>query len=70
MNDAQDQHSIKTFLGSDVEIRPYESFIPALRQLATTLGANKEKVSRLMHVQKSILIFIHFSPCYWVTKLV
>ncbi|KAG2741334.1 Creatinase/aminopeptidase [Suillus brevipes Sb2] len=43
MNDAQDQHSIKTFLGSDVEIRPYESFIPALRQLATTLGANKEK---------------------------
>lgn len=43
MNDAQDQHSIKTFLGSDVEIRPYESFIPSLRQLATTLGANKEK---------------------------
>ncbi|KAG1760222.1 peptidase M24, structural domain-containing protein [Suillus occidentalis] len=43
MNDTQDQHSIKTFLGSDVEIRPYESFIPALRQLATTLGANKEK---------------------------
>ncbi|KIK37660.1 hypothetical protein CY34DRAFT_810121 [Suillus luteus UH-Slu-Lm8-n1] len=40
MNDAQDQ---QTFLGSDVEIRPYESFIPALRQLATTLGANKEK---------------------------
>lgn len=43
MNDAQDQHSIKTFLGSDVEIRSYESFIPALRQLTTTLGANKEK---------------------------
>ncbi|KAG1779396.1 peptidase M24, structural domain-containing protein [Suillus placidus] len=43
MNDAQAQHSIKTFLGSDVEIRPYESFIPSLRQLTTTLGANKEK---------------------------
>ncbi|KAG1815096.1 peptidase M24, structural domain-containing protein [Suillus subaureus] len=43
MNDAQVQHSIKTFLGSDVEIRPYESFIPSLRQLAATLGANKDK---------------------------
>ncbi|KAG2340928.1 Creatinase/aminopeptidase [Suillus weaverae] len=43
MHDAQAQHSIKTFLGSDVEIRPYESFIPSLRQLAATLGANKEK---------------------------
>ncbi|KAG1900337.1 peptidase M24, structural domain-containing protein [Suillus fuscotomentosus] len=43
MNDAQDQHSIKEFLGSDVEIRPYESFIPSLRQLTATLGANKDK---------------------------
>ncbi|KAG1738708.1 peptidase M24, structural domain-containing protein [Suillus lakei] len=45
MNDAQVQDSIKTFLGSDVEIRPYESFIPSLKQLTTTLGANKEKVT-------------------------
>jgi Xaa-Pro aminopeptidase len=43
MNDAQDQHNIKTFLGSDVKIRSYESFIPSLKQLAATLGANKEK---------------------------
>ncbi|KAG1849688.1 peptidase M24, structural domain-containing protein [Suillus subalutaceus] len=43
MNDAQVQQSIKTFLGSDVEIRPYESFIPSLRQLTATLGASKDK---------------------------
>ncbi|KAG1859131.1 peptidase M24, structural domain-containing protein [Suillus tomentosus] len=43
MNDAQDQHSIKEFLGSDVEIRPYETFIPSLEQLTATLGANKDK---------------------------
>jgi len=43
MNDAQDRHSIKEFLGSNVEIRPYESFIPSLRQLIATLGANKDK---------------------------
>lgn len=43
MSDAQAQQSIKTFLGSDVEIRPYESFIPSLRQLTATLGADKEK---------------------------
>lgn len=49
MNDAQDRHSIKEFLGSNVEIRPYESFIPSLRQLIATLGANKDKVSHRMH---------------------
>ncbi|KAG2335906.1 hypothetical protein BDR05DRAFT_1018038 [Suillus weaverae] len=50
MNDAQAQHSIKTFLGSDAEIRPYESFIHSLRLLATTLGAKKDKVlSALAH---------------------
>ncbi|KAG2127897.1 peptidase M24, structural domain-containing protein [Suillus bovinus] len=43
MNDAQEQDSIKAFLGSDVEIRPYGSFISSLRQLTTTLGANKDK---------------------------
>ncbi|KAG2058192.1 Creatinase/aminopeptidase [Suillus hirtellus] len=43
MNDAQDRHSIKEFLGSDVEIRPYETFIPSLEQLTATLGANKDK---------------------------
>ncbi|KAG2145174.1 peptidase M24, structural domain-containing protein [Suillus clintonianus] len=43
MNDAQVQNSIKTSMGSDVEIRPYESFIPSLKQLTRTLGANKEK---------------------------
>lgn len=43
MNDAQVQNSIKTSMGSDVEIRPYESFIPSLKRLTRTLGANKEK---------------------------
>ncbi|KAG2104416.1 peptidase M24, structural domain-containing protein [Suillus discolor] len=43
MNDAQDHHSIREILGSDVEIRSYESFIPSLRQLTATLGANKDK---------------------------
>ncbi|KAG0707891.1 peptidase M24, structural domain-containing protein [Suillus ampliporus] len=43
INDAQVQDSVKTFLGSDVEIRPYESFLPSLKQLTATLGASKEK---------------------------
>lgn len=43
MDDAQAQPSIKTFLSSHVEIRPYEFFIPSLKELTATLGANKEK---------------------------
>ncbi|KAG1741526.1 peptidase M24, structural domain-containing protein [Suillus paluster] len=43
INGAQLQDSVKTFLGSDVEIRSYESFLPSLKQLTTSLGASKEK---------------------------
>lgn len=50
INDAQVQDDVKAFLGSDVEIRPYETFLSSLKQLTTSLGASKEKVSHSIYI--------------------
>ncbi|KAJ8595569.1 Creatinase/aminopeptidase [Rhizopogon salebrosus TDB-379] len=42
INGTQVEDDVKAFLGSDVEIRPYESFLSSLSQLTTSLGASKE----------------------------
>ncbi|OAX39695.1 Creatinase/aminopeptidase [Rhizopogon vinicolor AM-OR11-026] len=43
VNDVQVQDDVKALLGSDVQIRPYESFLSFLKQLTTSLGASNEK---------------------------
>ena len=50
VDEAQIQDDVKAVLGSDVEIRPYESFLSSLKQLTVSLGASKWKVSHSIYM--------------------
>jgi Xaa-Pro aminopeptidase len=52
INGTQVEDDVKVFLGSDVEIRPYESFLSSLSQLTTSLGASKENVGLSLYTWK------------------